>query len=104
MKAKDTGSTSKKQPHVPKTMNRRSILKGAAAAATTLATAQTATAQQKKSSGLVQIGKRTSTRDSSLKQQATMDYERSLANYGGRLANPIRDLFYLRECQRKISS
>ncbi len=78
----------------PTKLNRRAMLKGAAVAATTLATAATASAQrtQRKTSGLVQIGKRTQTRDSSLKQQATMDYERSLAHHGGRLANPIRDL------------
>ena len=72
------------------------MLKGAAVAATTLASATVTSAQEKKrksSGGLVQIGKRTSTKDSALKQQATMDYERSLANYGGRLANRIEDLF-----------
>lgn len=96
MKTRDTDSNSKTRSSLP---NRRSILKGAAVAATTLAAAKPASAQQrqKKASGLVQIGKRAKTRDSSLKQQATMDYERSLANYGGRLANPIRDLFVTAE-------
>ncbi len=73
-------------------LNRRAMLKGVAAA-TTLAASKSAKAQQQSSGGLVQIGKRTQTRDSSLKQQATMDYERSLAHHGGRLANPPRDLF-----------
>ena len=76
--------------------NRRAILKGVAATATTLAGSKCASAQQKpqkrQRGGLVQVAKRTKTKDSSLKQQATMDYERSLAAYGGRLANPIRDL------------
>ncbi|QEG21112.1 GMC family oxidoreductase N-terminal domain-containing protein [Mariniblastus fucicola] len=78
-----------------RTPSRRAILKSAAVAATTLAASRSATAQQQQRapSGLVQIGKRTKTSDSPLKQQATMDYERSLAGYGGRLANPIRDLF-----------
>lgn len=97
MKAKDNDSTSRKQLLSNQLPNRRSILKGAAVAATTLATAKSASAQQKNVPGLVQIGKRTTTKDSSLKQQATMDYERSLANYGGRLANPIRDLFVAAE-------
>lgn len=87
MKADAKNSSNKNQ------LNRRNMLKGVAATASMLASTKTATAQQKQQSGLVQIGKRTTTRDSSLKQQATMDYERSLANYGGRLSNDIRDLF-----------
>ena len=92
MKANDNSSASKNKP------NRRAILKGVAAAATTLASAKAARGQEKqRNRGLVQIGKRTTTKDSSLKQQATIDYERSLANYGGRLSNPIRDLFLTAE-------
>lgn len=98
MNRKDNGSTSKNRPHqISNRPNRRSILKGAAVAATTLAAAKSVKAQEKNTSGLVQIGKRTRTKDSSLKQQATMDYERSLSQYGGRLANPIRDLFVTAE-------
>ena len=93
MKANDNSLASKKKP------NRRAILKGVAAAATTLAASKVARAQerQRKTPRLVQIGKRTTTRDSSLKQQATVDYERSLAGFGGRLSNPIRDLFVTAE-------
>ena len=93
MNASDKNS---KQADKPGRIARRTMLKGAAVAATTLASATVTSAQEKKrksSGGLVQIGKRTSTKDSALKQQATMDYERSLANYGGRLANRIEDLF-----------
>ena len=74
--------------------SRRSVLKSAAVAAAALTTAKSASAQQQQRSPkrLVQIGKRTTTRDSSLKQQATMDYERSLSHHGGRLANSPRDL------------
>ena len=79
----------------PAAPNRRDILKTAAVAATTLATANTAAAQQEQRTppALVQIGKRTTTKDSALKQQATIDYQRSLAHYGGKLASPTRDLF-----------
>lgn len=99
MKTRDNDSDSKTRPGSSDLPNRRSILKGAAVAATSLAGAKSASAQQRQTNvgGLVQIGKRSKTRDSSLKQQATMDYERSLANYGGRLANPIRDLFVTAE-------
>lgn len=42
---------------------------------------------------LVKIGQRTRSGQSALKQRATDDYTQSLQAYGGRLANPIRDLF-----------
>ena len=89
MKAK----TSK--PKSETNMNRRAVLKGAAATTALLASSKAAKArqQEKAPGGLVQIADRTKTRDSSLKQQATMDYERSLSNYGGRLSNDIRDLW-----------
>ena len=92
MKESDKTST---PANKPSRIARRAVLKGAAAIATTLASAAAANSQEKKKvrGGLVQIGKRTSTKDSALKQQATMDYERSLSNYGGRLANRIEDLF-----------
>ena len=77
-----------------KCINRRSLLKGAVASSVALtSTKMTCARQESKNRGLVQIAQRTKTRDSPLKQQATMDYERSLANYGGRLSNPTKDLF-----------
>ena len=86
----NSGNENKSKP------TRRAILKGAAATATTLAGVKSASAQRpekkRQRGGLKQIVKRTTTSDSSLKQQATMDYERSLSAYGGRLSNPIRDL------------
>lgn len=90
MQAKQPKSSAEKAP------NRRTVLKGAAVAATTLASSKAAQAQQetgRRRSGISQLAKRTTTRDSSLKQQATMDYERSLAAYGGRLSRNVKDLF-----------
>lgn len=76
-----------------KKIKRRSFIKGAAGAAVAGLATGTAGAREKSGNGLVQIGKRTRTRDTPLKQQAARDYETSLASFGGRLASPIRDLF-----------
>ena len=77
-----------------KTVNRRSALKSAVSAA---AVGMLASSQSAKADGpigkLVQIGKRTRTCDTPLKQRAASDYERSLQQYGGRLSNPISELF-----------
>lgn len=84
----------KNESNKPSTLNRRSVLKGAVASTAALASTGKANARDLGAKrGLVQIGQRMRTSDSPLKQQATMDYERSLSHYGGRLANPTRDLF-----------
>jgi cholesterol oxidase len=78
-------------------INRRSALKSAAAAATGVAAASvssSASAQRSRrpAKNLVQITKRLKACDTPLKQRAAQDYTNSLQQYGGQLANPIRDL------------
>ena len=78
-------------------INRRSAIKSAAAAAGVAAAAKfspAAEAQTRRqpAKNLVQIGKRLKTCDTPLKQRAHDDYTNSLQQYGGQLANPIRDL------------
>jgi cholesterol oxidase len=86
-------SDSPKKP-AKTSLNRRTLLKSAATVAVGAAAAKSANAEAGKPvKNLVQIGKRTTTSDSAVKQQAAIDYERSLAHHGGRLANPIKDLF-----------
>ena len=51
---------------------------------------------------LVQIGRRTKTSVTPLKQRAASDYRHSLQAYGGQLSNPIRDLFTTAKKQEKI--
>ena len=77
--------------------NRRTALKSAAAAAGAAATVKLspkAAGQTPRQpvKNLVQIGKRLKTCDTPLKQRAYDDYTNSLQQYGGQLANPIRDL------------
>lgn len=74
-------------------VNRRTMLKSATVAAAAACTAP----KQAKADGpignLVQIGQRTQSSGSPLKQRAANDYHRSLSQYGGRLSTPIRELF-----------
>lgn len=98
---KKTSSNPEARSNLASSLNRRAMLKTAATAAVGIAAA-TATKSARAEAGkpaknLVQLGKRTTTSDTAVKQQAAIDYERSLANYGGRLANPIRDLFLTAE-------
>ena len=74
-------------------VDRRSVLK-TAAAATVGALASTKTAKADGPIGkLVQMGQRTQTCNTPLKQRAADDYRQSLQQYGGQLSNPIRELF-----------
>ena len=79
-------------------MNRRSMLKSAAAATVTAAVSAGVAhgAGHPNANGpgpLVQLGKRLKTSGNPLKTRAANDYRASLAQYGGRLASPIRELF-----------
>ena len=81
----------------PTPINRRSALKATVAAAAGVAAASAGSktsAQQPRQpvKNLVQIGKRWKACDTPLKQRAFDDYTNSLKQYGGQLANPIRDL------------
>ncbi len=84
-------------------VNRRFALKSALTAA---ATGMLSGSQAVKADGpigkLVQIGQRTRTCNTPIKQRAVEDYERSLQSYGGRLSNPIRELFLTAEDQDSI--
>jgi cholesterol oxidase len=81
-----------------KKVSRRSALKTAitAAAAGVLTHSKNAKADGPIGK-LVQIGQRTRTCNTPLKQRAADDYQRSLQSYGGRLSNPIRELFLTAE-------
>lgn len=78
--------------HSERPMDRRTAIKVAVSAAATGVAAREAQADGP-ISGLVQIGKRTKTCNTPLKQRAADDYCQSLQAYGGRLASPIKDLF-----------
>lgn len=76
---------------------RRSMLRntaaGVAAAATVVSSSAASAGEARRPvKNLVQIGQRTKSCDTPIKQRAADDYARSLCQYGGRLANPIRDL------------
>jgi len=81
--------------------NRRSALKTAAVAIGALATSKTASADGPIGK-LVQIGQRTRTCNTPLKQRAADDYRQSLQAYGGQLSNPIRELFLTAKDQNAI--
>lgn len=84
-------------------INRRSMLKGLAAATAGLAMTKARGAKADGPVGkLVQIGQRTQTCNTPIKQRAADDYTRSLAQYGGRLASPIRELFLTAEKKETI--
>ena len=79
-------------------MDRRTLLKSAAAASVTAAvsagTAHGAGCGNTNGPGtLVQLRERRKTSGNPIKTQAATDYRTSLAQYGGRLASPIRELF-----------
>ena len=101
MADRQTFSTSRaKQKPVEKrtTVNRRGAIKAAISAA---AIGAMASAGQAKADGpirnLVQIGKRTKTKNTPLKQRAIDDYRQSLQKFGGQLSSPIRELFLTAE-------
>ena len=79
-------------------MNRRKMLKSSAAAAATAAVASgvahgAGRGNTKGPGPLVQLSERRKTSGNPLKTRAANDYRNSLAQYGGRLASPIRELF-----------
>ena len=73
--------------------NRRSALKTAAALGAVVAGGPATSHAAGPVTSLVQIGGRTKTCNSGIKNQATADYANSLSQYGGRLASPVRELF-----------
>jgi len=96
---------SEKRPKVePSKPNRRSILKAAvgAAAAGMVSRSGKAKADDGPVRNLVQFGKRASTKLSPLKQRAMNDYRQSLAQYGGQLSSPIRELFLTAKNENQI--
>ena len=75
-------------------IDRRSAMKSAAVAATISAMPGSNSTRADGPVGkLVQIGQRTKTCNTPIKQRAADDYRQSLAQYGGQLSNPIRELF-----------
>lgn len=83
--------------------NRRSALKAAALGAAGLAAgAGKAKAHEGPIHNLVQIGQRGRTSNTPLKQRAKEDYHRSLAQYGGRLSSPIRELFLTAKDENRV--
>ena len=82
-----------------KSMDRRAMLKSAAAATVTAAVSAGVAhgaGHHSNANGtrpLVQLGERLKTSGNPLKTRAAMDYRASLSQYGGRLASPIRELF-----------
>ena len=92
-----TDTTQNSTPTSPNSQkfDRRAMLKVAAATAAAASAPASAQAQRPREpvKNLVQIGKRTKTFNTPLKQRAADDYSESLKQYGGRLANPIKDLF-----------
>ncbi|MCP4479273.1 MAG: hypothetical protein GY818_14400, partial [Planctomycetaceae bacterium] len=87
-----TGKKPNTAPARKTSLNRRGILKSAVAAGAALTGNQSLQADGPLGK-LVKIGQRARSGPSALKQRAASDYARSLQAYGGRLANPIRDLF-----------
>ena len=88
-----------KQKNSKSSIDRRNMLKAAAAATVTAAVSAGSAhgAGCVNTNGptgpLVQLRERQKTSGSPVKTRAAMDYRRSLAQYGGRLASPIRELF-----------
>ncbi|MEL7497024.1 MAG: GMC family oxidoreductase [Planctomycetota bacterium] len=96
-------SKSKNASQSKNKVSRRTLLKSAAVS---LAAASVSGGKQANADGpvknLVQIGRRTKSCDSPLKQQAANDYQSSLQAYGGRLSMPIRELFLTAREKEKI--
>lgn len=92
--------TSKSRPGI----TRRAAIAAAGASAATLCSASQASAKTNRQpiKNLVQLGVRTTTKGSGLKARAAADYTRSLKQYGGRLANPVRDLMLTAKHEDRI--
>lgn len=96
---------SQSTPDSSRPVSRRSALKTVAAstvAAATLASSTKKARADQPVRNLVQLGQRTQTCDSPLKQRAANDYEASLQAYGGRLSTPVRELFLTAREKEKI--
>ena len=87
-----------------KKIDRRQAIKVTAAAASVAATAISGKSAKagEPIKNLVQIGRRTKTSFTPLKQRAANDYRTSLKAYGGQFSNPIRDLFTSAKKEDKI--
>ena len=74
--------------------SRRAVLKAAIAATAAGVAGQTSESHaDHPHRKLVQIGQRSQSSNSFLKQRAQDDYARSMAAYGGRLSSPVKELF-----------
>ena len=87
-----------------KKIDRRQAIKLSAAAASVAVSAISGKSAKadRPIQNLVQIGKRTKSNNTPLKQRAASDYRNSLRAYGGQLSNPIRDLFLSAKDGNKI--
>ena len=94
-------SNATSNPPSPTPFNRRTALKAASVAAIAALAGKKSKADQPVRN-LVQIGKRTKTSVTPLKQRAMNDYRQSLQQYGGQLSTPIRELFLAAEEPDKI--
>ncbi len=88
-------------------ITRRAAIAAASAAVTAAATAcgagqAPADTRRRPVKNLVQLGARTQTKGSGIKARAAADYTRSLKQYGGRLANPVRDLMLTAKHENRI--
>ena len=99
----DAGSNSKKRPDDNSKINRRTILKTAAAGVAAGAASKLG-AQEQQPRKLFQIGGRTRPDKNltPLKQRAMDDYRRSFAHFGGQLSSPIRELFLTAKDENRI--
>ncbi len=93
-------SNSKSRPGI----TRRTALAAAGASAATICSSGQASAKTDRQpvKNLVQLGVRTKTKGSGIKARAAADYTRSLKQYGGRLANPVRDLMLTAKHEDRI--
>lgn len=85
-------------------LTRRAAIATAGAAAVAACGASQAAAKTNRTpvKNLVQLGVRTTTKGSGIKARAAADYTRSLKQFGGRLANPIRDLMLTAKHEDRI--
>ncbi|MDG1872873.1 MAG: GMC family oxidoreductase N-terminal domain-containing protein [Mariniblastus sp.] len=83
-------------------VSRRSVLKAAVAGVAGISATQRETRADGPVRNLVKIGKRTISKQTPLKQRAQDDYRNSLAQYGGQLSNPIRELFLTAKNENQI--
>ena len=99
----EDGSGSAKPSSERSKINRRTILKTAAAGVAAGAASKLG-AQEQQPRKLFQIGGRTRPDKNltPLKQRAMDDYRRSFAHFGGQLSSPIRELFLTAKDENRI--